>query len=252
MFNIRHAFVGGALAICIVGCVAAAPQEGDSSSVVTVTVLPGRMSAKPGEIVPVAVIFDHKPKWHTQAARTGGATVDEDAVATSISATSSDPKVVARSDALQWPTPITIETKAMGAPSKASVYSDRAIAYMPVEIAPNAAPGNATLTFAVTFQACDDKVCLQPVNGKTFTVAIAVEPKGGAAAEPPAFTYPEYFTAYRPVGGTPAGDGPAGSAASGSGGALVGFGTNMAVIITAVVVAVGVIGVVVIAVLKRT
>ena len=216
----------------------AAPQGEDSSSVVTVTVMPGRTVARPGEVMPIAIVLDHKPKWHTQASRAGAAAVDADAVATGVVVTSSDPRLAVHTDGIQWPTAHTIETKAMGAPTKTSVYSDRAIIYVPVEIAPNATAGNVAIPVALTFQACDDKVCLQPVMGKTFEVVLAVDP--GAAAGG-AYTYPELFAGYRPIASTmPVANNPA---------AATRF--NIGLVITGVIVAVGVVGMVVIAVLKK-
>lgn len=211
---------------------------------VTVTVMPGRTVARPGEVVPVAIIFDHKPKWHTQAGKSaaGAIAVDPDAITTTVSGVGADSRLVPRSDAVQWPAVKSIVSKGSGAPTATAVFEGRSIVYLPVEIAPDAERGNANATMTVSFQACDEKVCLTPVQGQTFDVAIAVDP----AATEGGWTYPEIFAAYRPVTASLPGS------AGGTGTPPADAGrNNLIVILTAVLVSVGVVGTVVIGMMRR-
>ena len=201
------------------------------------TATPGRMSGKPGDVIPIAVVFDHKGKWHTQAGKeaAGSTPVDPDAITTKVSVVSDDPRFIARADAVQWPAAKVLETRAMGGASKVAVFEGRSIVYIPVEIAPDAKSGNGTLAVNVSFQACDDKVCLNPADQR-FELTLAVASSAGSSG----WTYPELFGAYRPVSATQA-PLPPGSAA----------GVGLLTILTAVLVGVGVIGVVVIALLRK-
>lgn len=208
------------------------------------TVMPGRTSARPGDVVPVAVIFDHKPKWHTQAgkAAAGALAVDPDAIATTVSGVGADSRLVPRSDALQWPTVKTITSTSSGAATATAVFEGRAIVYVPVEVAPGAERGNANATMTVSFQACDEKVCLSPVEGQTFDIAIAIDPSAAESG----WTYPELFAAYRPVAASLPGS------VGGSGIPPADAGrNNLIVILTGVLVAVGVVGTVVIGMMRR-
>jgi len=182
--------------LCLLGLLAfptevALAQSEDSSSVVTVTVMPGKTLARPGDVVPIAVILDHRNRWHTQAP----AGSDPDAIVTAVTVTAGDARVLVRPELIQWPVAKEIESKAMGPAGTMSVFSERAIIYVPIEIRPDAAAGPVALTVALTYQACDDKVCLAPVTGKTFESGFAID----SSAEPSGWTYPEVFGGYRTV-----------------------------------------------------
>lgn len=192
--RLPHCLWGG---LALLAAVIAVPpatalaQSEDSSSVVTVTVMPGKTLARPGEVVPIAVILDHRNRWHTQAP----AGDDPDAIVTAVTVASADNRVLLRPEAIQWPVAEEIESKAMGPATKMMVFSGRSIIYVPIEIRPDASAGPVALTLSVTYQACDDKVCLAPVTGKTFDTGFAVDP----AAAPSGWTYPELFGGYRTI-----------------------------------------------------
>ncbi len=166
-------------------------QADDSSSVVTVSVMPGKTLARPGEVVPMAVILDHRSRWHTQAPQ--GA--DPDSIVTQVTVTPADDRVVIRSEAIQYPEAEVIESRAMGPVTTMHVFSGRSIIYVPVEVRPDATAGPVSLTLSVSYQACDDKVCLAPVSGHSFSSGFAVDPSAAASG----WTYPELFADYRTV-----------------------------------------------------
>jgi len=179
----------------------AAPEHesiDDSASVVRVSVLPGRSSVLPGEVVPIAVILDHDRRWYTQA---GGPDSDPESIPTTVSVSSTDQRLHVRSDATQWPTAEHKPLRWAGPGASVAVYSDRAILYVPVEIRPDASPGVLPLTVTVGYQACDDRVCLEPVRGQRFSLQFVVltPDPGTSASVGTAFEHPEFFTAYRSV-----------------------------------------------------
>lgn len=229
--------VAGAVAALTVG--GACPGQIQSSrEVVTVTVTPGRMAGRPGEVIPVAVVLDHRAKWHTQAGQqaAGEVAVDPDAIPTAVAATVDGERFLVRTDAIQWPPATVIETRAMGPASKMPVFKDRTVIYLPWEVRPDAKAGNVDVGISVTYQACDDRVCLAPVEGQRFDLTLAVSP----SASDTGWTYPDLFQNYRPV-----------TASLPPRATVSPEGIGLLTILTATLVAVGVIGVVVIAVLRR-
>lgn len=189
--------LSGASAATAAAPAAVGTQRGDDE-VVTVSVIPGATAAPPGQWVPVAVIIDIKPKWHLHTndpkvpEALGGA---EDYIRTAISAgPTADGRLRPDVARIQWPAPVMAKTGFGGAPVEYGVFKGRTIAYLPVEVPATAEAGVATLTVAVTYQACDDRICLAPVEGKPFTVQIAVDPS--APGFPAAQTYPELFVGF--------------------------------------------------------
>jgi hypothetical protein len=172
-------------------------QRGDDE-VVTVSVIPGATAVPPGAWVPVAVVIDLKPKWHLHTndpkvpEALGSA---EDYVKTAISAgPTADGRLRPDVARIQWPAPVMAKVGFGGPPVEYGVFEGRTIAYLPVEVPATAEPGVATLSVALTYQACDDRICLAPVEGKPFTVQIAVDPS--APGFPAAQTYPELFVGF--------------------------------------------------------
>lgn len=172
-------------------------QRGDDE-VVTVSVIPGATAVPPGHWVPVAVVIDLKPKWHLHTndpavpEALGSA---EDYVKTAISAgPTADGRLRPDVTRIQWPAPVMAKVGFGGPPVEYGVFEGRTIAYLPVEVPATAEPGVATLSVALTYQACDDRICLAPVEGKPFTVQIAVDPS--AVGFPAVQTYPELFVGF--------------------------------------------------------
>jgi len=215
--------------------------------VVTVTVAPGQMAAHAGEIIPIAIILDHQPGWQTAAAQAGAgaepsASVAAEGTPTSVRVLVDDSRFLVREEATQWlPSPAP-ESPAQGGLSQGPSLKNRTHIYLPLEIRPDAAPGNTNVVVLVSYQASSDGVRLPPVDEQRFDLTLAITP--GAAALYGGGSnrnQPELFTGYRAIGPS------LGSGIRASPGSI-----GLITIMTAALVAVGVVGVVVIAVLRRS
>mgnify|MGYP006270431231 FL=1 len=130
-----------------------------------------------GELV-VAIVLDHAPSWHTWPSADQDvlpASVAEFAIRTAVVPTAETrPGWIERTGAIQWPEPKEVANP-LGDPPTVKSYAGRAVAYLPVLVAPDAEPGPRALALEVSFQACDDTVCLAPTT-ETVTVAVEVVP----------------------------------------------------------------------------
>jgi suppressor for copper-sensitivity B len=154
-----------------------------ASDPVSVEVVPARASAAPGENLAVAVVFDIEDGWHLH---TNDPKIPESwgkfpAIPTRIVVKSSSGAQVGP---LQWPAPsiIKLDLAGTGKPERYGVFEGRSIAYVPLIIKPDAS-GTANLDIEVSFQVCNDNLCLpeQTIPGKA---QIKIEPSGGGAVPP--------------------------------------------------------------------
>jgi len=88
-----------------------------------------------------------------------------------------------------YPEPVIEDFPQLG---KVSVYTGKAIIYVPIEIKPDAPPGALAIKGSAKFQICDDKACYAPETRK-FEILLTVV-AAGQAAEPNA---PELFAGYK-------------------------------------------------------
>ena len=146
------------------------------------TVMPDRIDVAPGDRLLVAVIFDHDAGWHIHTndpqvpAELGG---PEFTIKTEIKVEPGD-ALAPYPEAIQWPEVHVIKVGFFGAPLDYGVFGGRATAYLPVLVDEEARPGRAgTLQIKTTYQACDDKVCLQPVFDHAFDVKVNIVEPGG-------------------------------------------------------------------------
>lgn len=166
--------IGRALAILLLALFSSSRSIAQE---VTVTTDVSAEQAPAGSFVVIAVVLDHMPGWHSWPS------VDQDvlapeiaefAIRTEISITET-PTQVAAVYAVQWPEPHDSPvSNPMGDPPtvNALTYSGRAVAYIPVKIADDAT-GTFTIPVKVSYQACDDSICLMPVD-LDFDVAVTV------------------------------------------------------------------------------
>lgn len=155
---------------------------------VRVTVVPSRTIVKPGDQIALAVVFDQKPGWHvhTNAPVVPKSWGDFQAYATTIQ---TPPLVGATVGPIQWPRTkeVLVDLTGSGTPEPYAVFDGLAIAYVPVQIMPDASAGTMTFKVIVDYQACDDRICLLPETLE-FEVPITVigasdtPPPGAAAA----------------------------------------------------------------------
>jgi thiol:disulfide interchange protein len=151
----------------------AAAQMGDLGidDPVTVSTQLSVTPAIPGEEVLLAVIIDHADGWHTQPAAGGGSDeLDFDSIPTTITVPETPPAGITFGD-IQWPGTHMVSISYANATMP--VYEGKAIAYLPVQVAEDAAPGEISFEVKVRFQACNDTTCIRPET-KTFDIVLPV------------------------------------------------------------------------------
>jgi thiol:disulfide interchange protein DsbD len=152
----------------------AAAQLGGSSSKVRVSIAAQKVAATPGDQFALAIVLDHADGWHTQTndPKVPDELKDLAPLATIITI---DAPVGVKLGPVQWPKSKLIEVGFFGDPIKMEFFSGKAIAFVPVQIAPDAAVGKLEFKGTVSIQACDDKQCLAPEDVAIAT-SIDVKP----------------------------------------------------------------------------
>ena len=157
---------------------------GDSRDYVRITVYPDKSVVEPGGNLRIAIIFDLQPKWHIH---TNNPIVPpelgdpQDYIKTQITVGSiTDEALIAHPELIKWPKPHATMVSFLSDPVEYLVFSERSIAYLPVTIRNDAKPGPAHISLNLTYQACDDKLCVAPVRGQSFGVSLNVVSKGNA------------------------------------------------------------------------
>lgn len=158
------------LSVWLLGFLATAPLlaqpggENDRPEVV-VTLEPAKSAVVPGDQLAVAVVLDHLPGWHSHTndpvltpgmKSTGFQAIPTMIEITSISGATAGP--------IQWPKihHAMVDLTGSGTPESYGVFSERAIAYIPLVVDPDAT-GQVALEVHVQYQACDATNCLLPV-----------------------------------------------------------------------------------------
>lgn len=169
------------------GGTAGPPGAGESP--VEVSFLASTETARPGDQIVVAVIINHDTKWHTwpRAPFEGEADVLPEDIASFALRTEINPGQAPAGllvGPTQWPetslNPVPNVTA--GGTIDVPSYAGRAIAYIPILVADDAAPGEFTLPIDVFFQACDDTTCLPPEDASfTLTVSVAADTAAATA-----------------------------------------------------------------------
>lgn len=171
-------------------------------------------AVKAGETIVIAIVLDHQDGYHTYP-NPGVAlppAVDEFATRTTVD-WKDEPSWAKRIGPVQWPkakpgkiADPTGESASVTVP----LFSDRAVIYVPVLIAPDAAPGEVLLTLSVHYQACDDVTCEQPQD-RDLTTKFRI--LAANAADQPKPVEPALFEGFKPA--TDPIEPPAGGAATG-------------------------------------
>jgi len=170
------------LASAVAGAAAQPDPVGVSASVSVERVRPG------GEAI-VAVVLDHDEGFHVYPNKP---TIPEEmgdfrAIATTIEPSLPDGITPGR---IQWPEEHTVVVNYTGTPAELRVYEGRAVAYVPIRVAPDAAPGERRIELAVHYQTCNDFACFPPET-ETVSVTITIDP-----AAPVASADPEVFASF--------------------------------------------------------
>jgi uncharacterized protein YyaL (SSP411 family) len=117
--------------------------------------------ARPGAVAPgsefdVALTLKMKPGWHTYANPTGIETMRPTAVSLAVGQP-------AELVAVKYPAGQEKVLASVGT-EKVKLYEGEVIVTAHLRLDPAARPGAATLTFKVSYQACNDRVCLAPAS----------------------------------------------------------------------------------------
>lgn len=179
----RRTLLGWAIALLafLAAPALATPESGGEASA-----LANKSKVTPGDQLVIAVILDHAEGWHshTNAPKIPASWVREkfDAIPTVIE---TQPAPGLKYGPIQWPKAhtVSIDLIGKGRPESYDVFEGRAIAYIPVVLDPNAAPGPRTLNVKVVFQSCDDKIC-NFTKTETFPISLEVLAPGSAADAP--------------------------------------------------------------------
>ncbi len=145
---------------------ALAQPEGESH--VKVTLFTDRDAVSPGGQFAVAVVFDHDTGWHVQSNDPA-----PDFIPTRIELT---PNPSVKQGAIQWP-PVEKLTQGSGKYAlELKVFAGHAVAFVPLVADPSAS-GSITLKFKVSYQSCDDQICM-PEEEKELEAKVRIVPVG--------------------------------------------------------------------------
>lgn len=160
---------------------------------VTLSGVAQKSKVAPGDQIAVAIVFDFAPHWHVWPHEPNvPKELDLSPIPTEIAlkAAAGAPSGAApsvpgipgvRIGAVQWPAPVEVEVSFGAKPGKIESYAGRAVAYLPVMIAPDAAPGVRTLHIGMSYQACNETMCQAPAD-EVVTVTLEVVAAGSASA----------------------------------------------------------------------
>jgi len=142
-------------------------------------------TVRPGDQAVIAVTLAFAEHYHayTNQPVMPKALADVQAIPTEIATPDADGLEFGR---IQWPDSKTAVVLFTGEPVDLEVYAGTAIAYVPIKVAPDATPGARSIDVTVSYQACDDTVCLMPTT-VVRTVTFDVSPDETELTESDAF-----------------------------------------------------------------
>ena len=152
---------------------------------------------KPGEKAMAAVVLDIKPGFHAQSR-----TPSQDFYIKFDAKADEHPALVFGE--VIYPEGHVEEYPALG---KMNVYVGRTVVYLPIEVKPDAQPGETKITGRLRYQICDDQLCFPPESSKFEIVTNVV---GKDEAVTPAEV--ELFKDVKVADAAPAATSPAGTA----------------------------------------
>jgi thiol:disulfide interchange protein len=138
---------------------------------------------QPGQQAVIAVVLGVKTKFHAQS----HTPLDPNLIAFDVSF-DANPQVEFFTPI--FPAPVIETYPGLG---KVSVYTGRAITYVPVQVKRDAAPGPIALNGTVTYQICDDRACFNPEMP-----TIKIETRIAAPGETVSANEPELFSGFDP------------------------------------------------------
>lgn len=158
----------------------ASPSSAQDDVKVEVSAIAAKSTVRPGDQVPVAVIFDHAPGWHVHPNKpiVPPEWGDFAPIPTLITPA---PTPGVTFGVIQWPQTHTamVDFIGSGKPVAYQVYEGRAIAYLPIMIDAGVPEGELILPITLSYQACDDRQCLLPEEATLevrFNVSNSIAP----------------------------------------------------------------------------
>jgi thiol:disulfide interchange protein len=144
-----------------------------------------RDAVAPGGRLVIAVVLDHAPGYHSNLNQPIVPPEMEGftPVATEITLL----RPLLEVGPIQWPQPKAYKVNFTGAPVDYLVYSGKAVAFVPIRLPENLAPGGTlSIELELAYQACDSVTCLMPET-VPLTIDLPIAPTAGARAADPLF-----------------------------------------------------------------
>lgn len=152
----------------------------DSLSKVSVSARVSPRKVAPGGQAVIAVIMDHQRGWHSwtnPGNNPPGTAVFDGAINTQIkSALVADSPAVLHLKETQWPKVYSAKADLGDGVMNYAVFTGKAVIFVPVTIKPDAKAGPAKIELLITFQSCDDKTCMAPVEDHPVSATIEIDP----------------------------------------------------------------------------
>lgn len=188
---------------------ASMPTGDDQTPPVTARVELSRSQVAPGQDFLLAVVIDHAEHYHTNLNEPIIPEAMKDdffAVPTTLKLPDTPALTFGN---IQWPqsTVVGVDYLMTGDPIQYQVYSGQAVVYVPVHVQDSAPLGPLDLELALSFQACDDTICLRPETTKLHaTIQIAANADASAPLPPIFADYNPAQATTTPPANTPSGD----------------------------------------------
>ena len=180
------------------GTQTAAPPGAEDEPAVRFSIQSSAEAVAPGSEMVLAVILDHAEHWHTNLNQP--IVPEEMGDFFPVPTTVVLPEVEGVSfGAIQWPQPISVPVDFLftGNPVQYQVYGDRAIIYIPIEIADDAVAGDRSVEVTIKYQACDETTCLPPTS-ETLRASFRIDPSATSSD----LSGDEIFAGYDPAKAT--------------------------------------------------
>lgn len=129
--------------------------------------------AAPGDQFAIAVILDHAPEWHTWPNQPVLPPELEGVQAIpTVARIDPQPGALSHVGPAQYPEPGLVQVGFGSSPVQIRSFKGRAVIYLPVIIAQDAPAGVLDVPIQLSYQACDDSICLQPT---TERLSVSIE-----------------------------------------------------------------------------
>ncbi|MBL4591368.1 MAG: thioredoxin family protein [Phycisphaerales bacterium] len=202
--SFRRSFILPVLAVLATLVPTTFAQMGFGVSHVEVSAEASTTSAAPGDHLTIAVVLDHDEGYHSH---THDPVIPEEmgdffAIPTTIKFSENDAFTTGQ---IQWPEEhsVAVDFGFENGPVDYKVYSEKAIAYVPLQISDDAPEGELTVEITIGFQACNDTTCDAPsLDKRTVTIQIGSE----SFKSPPSALFDGFDLSTPFVAGEPADD----------------------------------------------